>query len=215
MRPLKTSGPLSLSRLAALGLLALAAGCNLASPPEDDPTRYYVLSDAGGSDAHAAQAPGTLRIGLRAVGLEGYLKNRQFVVRTGANEVDFRDYRRWAEPLDAAISRMLRAKLLASPGVGQVSCEPFPLEQERDFDVSVEILRFEGDVTAPGRASANLTALIEVSTTGADSKVVVRKRFVAPAAAWDGSSFDQLAGLLSHDVAALGQEIASDIPAKD
>ena len=114
-----------------------------------------------------------------------------------------------ADLTDAQVARVLELTGLISRVVNEIPQPP------RGFDVSVEILRFEGDVTAPGRASANLTALIEVSTTGADSKVVVRKRFVAPAAAWDGSSFDQLAGLLSHDVAALGQEIASDIPAKD
>ena len=62
----------------------------------------------------------------------------------GENEVEFRDYRRWAEPLDAGVARVLRARLLASPDVAQVYAEPFPADQDRDFDVSVEVTQVRG-----------------------------------------------------------------------
>jgi uncharacterized lipoprotein YmbA len=146
------------------------------------------------------------------VKVEGYLKRREIVVRSGANEVSFRDYRRWAEPLEAAIQRSLRSGLLAAPGVGQVYTEPFLSEQERDYDVSVEVLRFEGDAAPSGKFTASVTAMVEVSTAGTSPRVVSRRLFVAPAAAWDGSNFDQLAGLLSRDVAALAQDIAAGLP---
>src|SRR5579862_2911754 len=108
--------PTGLPRWALLGLAAAVAGCNIVPPPTEDPTRYYVLSEM---PAPAAAAAGTLRVGLRAVRLEGYLKRREMVVRTGANEVEFRDYRRWAEPLDGAIARVVRSALLASGPVGE------------------------------------------------------------------------------------------------
>ena len=137
------------------------------------------------------------------------------VVRTGDNEVEFRDYRRWAEPLDAAIGRVLRVRLLAAPEVAQVVTEPFPIDQERDFDVSIDIRRCEGSADASGKFAASLSATIEVSTAGANPHVVARKLFTAPAAAWDGRDFDRLASLLSADVSALGQEVVAELPARN
>lgn len=137
------------------------------------------------------------------------------VVRTGANEVEFRDYKRWAEPLDAAVARILKSRFLASPAVSQAWLEPFPLDEDRDFDVSIEVIRCEGAVSPKGRYVARLSATVEISTAGANPHVVARKLFVAPDEAWDGADFDRLAGLLSGDITALGQEVLADIPAKN
>ena len=193
-------------------LIGFLAGCDVVPPAQDDPTRYFILSDPA---VRAAQAPvaGALRLGLRPVQVESYLKKKQMVVRTGANEVEFKDYRRWAEPLDAAIARVLRASLLASPGVAQVQAEPFPFDQQRDFDVSIEVRRFEGAVVS-GRFVASFSATVEIWTVGTDAHLVARKQFTAPDSAWDGKDYDQLASLLSADVSALGQEVVADLPAK-
>ena len=137
------------------------------------------------------------------------------VVRMGDNEIQFRDYRLWAEPLDAAIARVLRTRFIASPDVAQVYAEPFPPGQDRDFDVSIEVRRFEGSANAAGRFTASLSAAIEISTTGANPRVVAHKVFVAPDAAWDGRDFDRLASLLTADVSALGQEVLADLPARN
>jgi uncharacterized lipoprotein YmbA len=197
------------------GLLCLLPACNVVQQAQDDPTRYFVLSDPAVPPAQAPAGAAGLRIGLRQVRLEAYLRKRDMVVRTGENEVQFRDYRLWAEPLDAGITRVLRTRLLASAEVAQVYAEPFPADQERDYDVSVEVRRCEGSMAASGRYSASFSATIEVSTSGASPRVVAHKVFVAPEAAWDGRDFDRLASLLTADVAALGQEILSDVPARN
>ena len=197
-----------------MGLLALLAACNVVPPAQDDPTRYFVLSDPAGQ-AVQGPAAGAVRIGLKSVRLGSYLRRKEMVVRTGDNEVEFRDFRRWAEPLDAAIGRIVRQRLLGAPEVAQVFAEPFPVDQERDFDVSIDVRRCEGSQDPSGKFSASFSATIEVSTTGASPRVVARKLFTAPAAAWDGRDFGQLASLLSADVAALGQEVVAEIPAKN
>jgi uncharacterized protein len=201
------------SRLLPVAALSILAGCNIVQPAQDDPTRYFVLSDPS-AQAAQAPAPGAVRIGLCTVKVESYLKKREMVVRTGDNEVQFQDYRRWAEPVDAAISRVLRLRLLGAPGVAQVSAEPFPIGQDRDFDVAVEIRTFEGSATASGKYAASLSATIEISTAGDIPRVVARKVFTAPEAAWDGRDYDRLAQLLSSDVSALGDEILADLPPK-
>jgi uncharacterized lipoprotein YmbA len=201
-----------LLRCAAPVLLAALAACNIVPTAQDDPTRYFVLSDGAAQAAPANPSASAVRLGLKAVRLESYLKHKEMVVRTGANEIQFRDYRRWAEPLDAAIGRILRSALQASPDVAQVQTEPFPFDEKRDFDVAVDIHRCEGVLDASGKYEAGFSAVIEVSTTGADAKVVARRLFVAPDAAWDGEDFDRLASLLSRDVSALGGEVIATLP---
>jgi uncharacterized lipoprotein YmbA len=199
--------------LPALGLLGVLAACNVAQPAQDDPTRYFVLSDPP-LGAPAAAPGSALRIGLHSVTLDPYLRRREMVVRTGVNEVQFRTYRLWAEPLEAAATRVIRGRLLASPRVIEVSRDPFPSGVARDFDVSVEIRHCEGLADPSGGASASLSAVVEVWTAGPAPALVARREFKAPAAPWNSSDFGQLAGLLSADLASLADEILAEIPVK-
>jgi len=196
---------------AALILLGLASACSIGTPAQDDPTRYYVLADVTPPGASAA-APTGVRLGIHTPALESYLKKRDIVVRSGANEVDFKDYRRWAEPLEGNIGRLLRAHLLAAPGVASASVEPFPIDQDRDYDIAIEIRHCEGATAADGRSFASFAATIEITSAGPAPQVVVRKVFVAPPAGWDGADYARLASLLSADVAALASEILADLP---
>jgi uncharacterized lipoprotein YmbA len=214
MTPTNLPRPARAALFAALALLGVLPACNVVPAPTDDPTRFFVLADPAATGAQAPSAGGA-RIGLRAVRVESYLRRKEMVVRTGPNEVEFRDYRRWAEPLDAAVGRVLRLRLMESPGISQVLAEPFPADQERDYDVSVDVRRCEGLAEASGRFTASFSATLEISTTGPGAHVVSRRLYTAPAGAWDGRDFGQLAGLLSADISGLGGEIASDLAAKN
>jgi uncharacterized lipoprotein YmbA len=199
---------------ALAGLLGLLAACNVVPPASDDPTRYFLLSDPPPAVVQAPAA-GAVRIGLKEIGLESYLRKKEMVVRTGENEVEFRDFRRWAEPLDASIVRVLRLRLLGAPGVAEVFAAPFPADQARDYDVTIEVRRCEGAATPAGGFVASFAAMVEISTAGADPHPVSRKLFTAPDAAWDGRDFERLASLLSADVSAVAQEIVAGIPARN
>jgi uncharacterized lipoprotein YmbA len=204
----------SLVPYAAVVLLGLLSSCNVVPPPGDDPTRYFVLSDPVSA---AAQAPatGAVRIGLGAIKVESYLMKREMVVRTGENEVEFRDFRRWAEPLESAVTRILRLRLLGAPEVAQVFTAPFPSDQPREYDVAIDVRRCEGAVAGSGRYEASFSAMVEISTAGDNPRVVSRKLFTAPEAAWDGRDFDKLASLLSADVSALAQDVIASLPARN
>lgn len=200
--------------LAVMGLLGLLSACNVVPPAADDPTRYFILSDPQVA-AVPAPAAGAARVGLREIKLESYLRRREIIVRTGENEIQFMDFRRWAEPLDAAVSRIIRLRMQEAPEVAQVLVAPFPIDQALDYDVAIDIRRCEGAVAASGKYVASFSATFEITTAGADPHLVVRKLYTAPDAGWDGRDFQRLASLLSADVSALGQEILAGIPAKN
>ena len=194
-------------------LAALLAGCNVVPPPRADAVRYYLLGGPAPSGAGAAQAPaGGLRVGLKSVELAEYLKTRAIAVRHGSNELALDDYVRWAEPLDAAIGRMLLGSLETAPAVARVYPQPFPFDADRDCDLAVRILRCEGLAEPNGRASARFAAEIEVTSTGPNPRLIARKEFVAPESPWDGRDYSRLAALLGDDAAALGQEAAAMLP---
>jgi len=201
------------SAIVGLGLILLLAGCNIIPPPLSDPTRYYVLdapATAGSGDTVPA---GSLRLGLKAIEVPAYLRGREMVLRDGANEVYLEDYARWAETLQAGLTRVLKRELQANPAVGRLDAAPFPFDATHDYDVAVTIVRCEGAAEG-GRHVASFAAIIEITTGGTDPRLIVRKEFVAPEVPWNGKDYSELAAGLSQGVAALSREIVAALPPK-
>lgn len=182
-------------------LCLLSAGCSLPEA-KPDAARYYVLPTP--AEAAPAKAP-ALRLGLLPVHLPEYLRSPSLAVRQGASEVRYNDDARWAEPLEAGLARVLRAKLAAS---AQVVAYPFRLDESRDVDVRVQILACEG--TADG--GVNFAATFEIFAPGSGSGT--QHAFTAEPAKWDGRDYARLAELLGADAAQLADAIASALPAK-
>lgn len=199
-----------------LAAAVLMGGCSVLPEPKEDPTRYYLLTADPAPPAPPAPAEErTLNIGIRVVELPGYLRNnRTLVVRNGVNEVKYQDYARWAEPLDVAVQRIVRDRLLGNSTVATAETAPFTPEVRRDLDVAVRVFRCEGGVDGAGRKSAQFSATYEISQPGKEGRMVVRKNFEAPATDWNGTDYSQLAAQLAQAAAALGDEIAAALPKK-
>lgn len=205
--------------IVAAGLSALVlslAGCSLLPAPQTDPTRYYVLTAGSLPEAETAEkaAESGLVLGLKRIEIVPYLNGKDMVVREGGNEIAYQSFARWAEPLTTSISRALTATLVHSEKVGRVYPQPFPFDVERDYDVSVRVLRCEGDRRSDGRTGARFSALVEVTEAKAGGTVVLRKEFIAPEGEWNGKDFGKLASALSESINALGTDLAAALPAK-
>jgi len=135
------------------------SGCKSFRPVEDL-ARYYVLS---ASAAAPTEAPSNqdLRIGIAPVELPGYLQSTRIVVRTGTNEINYSEYREWAEHLDKGIQRVLASDLstlLPSARVissawqsGDVKAEVYVSIQRFELDQSGEAtLECEWRILSPG-----------------------------------------------------------------
>lgn len=188
------------------------AGCSILPAPPADPTRYFVLTGPSLNDDGVRNIGGALKVGLKAVDVAPYLRKPTMAVRRGTHEVIYDDYIRWAEPLEAGVARIVQARLLAAPGIGRVYQAPLSFDQQRDYDVALSIIRCEG-VTG-NRTVARFAAAVEVTTSGDDPQVVLRKVFQAPDVEWDGQDYAALARALSQGVAALCEEIVAAIPEK-
>jgi uncharacterized lipoprotein YmbA len=209
-----------------LALTAAVTGCNVIPAAQNDPTKFYVLSAPLGQAIESqANAPGgrvppaanlptekKVRLGLKTIEVANYLKGPEMVVRSGTNEVTMQEYARWAEPIQAGVTRLLREQLAGAANVARIDMQPFPLDQPRDFDIAVTILHCEGAKGGAEGRGARFEASIRISTAGLTPELVARKIYTAPAAAWDGQNFDQLAQLLSADVQGLGAAIIEAVP---
>jgi uncharacterized lipoprotein YmbA len=195
------------------GLLGLLlGGCSVLPEAQVDPTRYYVLAGAAPAEVGAPAPASALILGLKPVQLPPYLEKISVAVRHGTNELVYNDYARWAEPLDAGIARVLRARLIASPAVSRVFAAPFPFDQARDYDIAVSVIRCEG-AQAGGRSVARFAAVMEITTGGESSRLVARRVFTAPERAWDGKDYGALVQALSEDVGDLCTEVVGALPA--
>ena len=176
------------SGVGCLALGMLLSGCNLLPEQQADPVRHFTLSGPAGA-AGVADA-----VRVRPVQLAGHLRNRSVALRVSDNEVIYLDDARWAEPLDEAITQVLRNRL-RSVGGGAV--------------VTVQVQRCE-PVRTEGNA-VQLTATYTVTPPGGPAR---NGSFAATPRNWDGRDHGALIGLLQAAVAELAEAVAATAEAK-
>lgn len=175
---------LSVLRPSALALCVggcLLSSCNLPSP-QSDPVRHFTLSGA----AAGAAVPGAALI--QPVRLAGHLRNRAMAVRVSENEIVYLEEVRWAEPLDEAITQVLRNRLRQVGGAAVITVQIQRCELVRNENNSVQ-----------------LTATYAITPA---SGAIRLGAFVAATRNWDGKDLGALVGLLHEAVAELAETIA-------
>ncbi len=188
-----------LRSLCALGALLLLGGCASREPlPE-----YYVLTPPG---AAASGSTHGIRVFIRAVNVPGYLNTAKLVSRRGATQIEYAPAARWSENLGEGIKRALMASLAQQPGIGAVSATPYGIPPARDYDLTIDVQRFEGDDAGNAAATLRWTLFRPESGDPIVSRVSRQAR-----AGWKYGDYPTMANLLSADLAAAGAEIARGI----
>jgi uncharacterized lipoprotein YmbA len=181
--------------LAAVSLLLapcslFLTSCNLAQPQADS-VRYFTLSSPAGAPP---VAEGTR---VRPVQLAGQLHGRAMTVRIADQEVIYLEEVRWAEPLDEAITQLLRTRLGAVPG---------------DATVTVQVQRCE--LVRSNGNRVELAATYAIVPAGGDKSSALHGAFTATPRVWDGKDYGALVGLIRDAVGELGDAIAAALPEK-
>jgi uncharacterized lipoprotein YmbA len=197
-----------LARAAALAgaVLGLLAGCSF-TQPQADPTRFYLLSTTAPVSAVAPGAKAPV-VHLRPVELASYMRAKPIIVRRGSNEVEFREYARWGEPLELGIGRVLREELMARGAAGAVLAAGLrAVDVDYDYTLVVRVLACEGGANG----AVYFRAIWELSTAGVSPKPAGRGEVQPTDLRWDGKSESALAAELSKAVGTLAEDIAAGL----
>ena len=187
--------------LALLGL----TGC-----PFNAPTRLYVLTAT--TDKPASTSPDGPAIGVGPITLPKYLDRPQIVTRVAANSLDQANLDQWGGDLNDNITRVVATNLSNLLATDRVSLYPWKDGAPVDFQVTMDISRFEQD--KDGNAVLN----VFWSIVGKDSTVLLMRRssYTQPAGEPASQSdnprpFDAQAAAMSRDLALLSHDIATAI----
>lgn len=133
-------------RTLSLCLIACAAG--LSGCATSAPVRYYTLNATAVAPAAPPLAGRSILVG--PVELPPYLDRPQMAIRGTAGQIEFLEYQRWSEPLEASFTRILVDDLILLAGTGQAMAAPVPGDLRIDYRLRARISRF--DVDAGGQA---------------------------------------------------------------
>jgi uncharacterized protein len=203
-------------RAVVRGLLSLATSIALASCAVSDPTRYYTLDQAGAGRAESktqastpgSSAAGAMGIGIGPVIMPAYLDRIQIVTRTGTDQVEISVYRRWAEPLEDGIARLLAEEIGARVPTERVVMFPWRgvVARTIQYQVIVAVMRFDGP------QGGDVTLDTRWRILGGDGKELMFKRTTVtePAA---GPGYEPMVAAMARALVTLSKEIAAEIQA--
>lgn len=176
----------TISRLLAacsgFAVMGLFVGCSLPQP-QADTVRYFTLSGPVLGETQPVTA------NIRLVRLAGHLRNRAMAVRVSEHEVIYIEDVRWAEPLDEAITQVLRNRL------GSL---------DSGISVMIQVLRCE--LVRPEGNTLQFSATYTL--TGA-SGVVKSGSFTATPQTWDGRDYGNLVGMIRTAVTELAEAVSA------
>src|SRR5579864_4175226 len=141
--------------LVIAGALA-TSGC---FSPQLDPSKFFVLAPAGAAAANSIAPAGlspssSPTIGLGPIKLPEYLDRDEVVTRVGPNRLELSNQDRWAEPLDNNFKQVIAQDLTQSLGTHSITFYPWPGTTRVDYQVRIDVYRFETDPAT----KANLVA---------------------------------------------------------
>ncbi len=186
---------------AALLAGAVLAGCVSTSPP----ARFYLLEPRvePGPKAEAGDPGVFLLVG--PVDVASYLDRPQIVTRSGANEVKLAEFDRWAQPLKESLPKACAASLSVMLGQERVFTSEEPAVGEAKHRVTVEVLRFDGEVGGEVVLDARWTLF-----RGTPASIVSSRRtHVVKSAGSDG--YRSLVAAMNEAVGVLCSEIAEAV----
>ena len=192
--------------LLGLSLLTLT-GC-----PGNAPTRLYVLTAT--TDKPASTSPEGVAIGVGPITLPKYLDRPQIVTRVAANSLDQANLDQWGGDLNDNITRVVATNLSNLLATDRVSLYPWKDGAPVDFQVTMDISRFEQDKDG----SAVLNVFWSIVNPKDGTVLLMRRSSYTQSAGEPAASqsdnprpFDAQAAAMSRDLAQFSHDVAAAI----
>lgn len=181
--------------------LAGATGCAKGLPAD-----YYVLHATTSESLVGAERG--VAVGVGPVELPAHLNRSQIVTRATDYQLDLSESHQWAEPLKDSVSRVIAVNLSNMLESNRVFVIPRRQKVTLDFQVSIDIARFDGELGEAAILGARWTLYGSDTREPLLSKVtIVNKRT-------EGGSYNALVAASSQTLEALSLEIAEAINAR-
>jgi uncharacterized protein len=194
-------------RLAVVTFVASLLGLGACA---STPSRFYILNTLPASET----VPATVAergpvIGVGPITLPKYLDRPQIVTRASGNQLTLGEFDRWAEPLQDNISRVLAENLARLIPTDQVLLQAWPRSASLGYQVTVEVLQFDGWLGGQNTLLARWSILDQ-----AERELLSRKvQLNAPTGGSDYNAMvvalNQMIETLSRDIATAIQRLAS------
>ena len=128
--------------LLSISLVGIALGLTACVGGRSPEARFFQLQP-GQPGTDAAAIDPSIFIAVTTVNLEAYLRKPQMADRIQPHEVRYREFRRWAEPLDRNITRVITENLRHLLKTDLVASAPQIQPDQKIISLLVEIKRFE------------------------------------------------------------------------
>ena len=190
---------LTIPLLATCLCLAILTGCGVTQP-----ARFYILTPVDDGDTETTPGPA---LGIGPVVFPGYLDRPEIAHRSGANQLQFADSDRWAEPLKATFSRTLEENLSVMLATDRINLYPWARSTRIDYQVSVDVERFDAD------ASGTVTLVAGWKIILPDDGTVVSRHRQTYTEAAGGMDYPAIVAAQSRTVERLARDIAMTVTA--
>src|SRR5271168_2832330 len=187
---------------------ALVAGCSPLAP-QPDRSKFFILSPLTEASVPVSTSAGAttnfpLTVGIGPIDFPDYLRRLEVVTQTSTNELDLSDEKRWGEPLDKNFARVLSENISKLLNTQQIEKYPWPVRTHIDYQIEVDVQRFE--TTSDRKSQLVARWIIRDGKSGKDLYATETSAVTAV-----GAGDAAPATALSHDLATLSQDIASQV----
>jgi uncharacterized lipoprotein YmbA len=153
----------------------------------------------------ATNGRSNLSIGVQPARMPDYLDRAEIVTYASPHELIASPDDRWAEPLPANVTRVLAENLSVLLGTDEVQVMPMRRDEPPDYEVAVEIDRFERTAEKDSVLDARWTVV--GGTTG--KTLVNRRTRLSARASEDG--YAAVVAAMNENLTRLSQDIAMAI----
>ena len=191
-----------------LALMLFLNGC-FGGGSQTPATRFYVLNSLYSAENTNPPKPVTVledaSLGVGPIKLSQVLDRPQIILRTSKNEIRVADLDRWAAPLTEMITNVLVDNLSALLSTGFILKFPWRMAIPIDYQIVLEITRFDG---MPG---GNVDMRARWGILGENGQKVYAKKKTVLTEPIGGDTITEMVSAQSRLMAKLSLEIAEEI----